>query len=273
MQTKYLNKMVRGFAGAPDGVLSPEHLWSRVNPARAQTGTLTVGGVAADGTYSAVYTDPNDPEHPITVEFVRNAGETNAQIAAALNAAALKAFILRGAPTVVGAVVTIAMGNAGITYTAVTSAPVGATLVWAQTVAAGGDSIPFGRVCKGGGDGITFALPGAGTTAAQIIGPLYREFSVEQVNLQTDDDALPPGRDGCLVGVGPMLIEVEEAVTPADTVFLRIVAAGSKTKVGILGKSADGANTISLGSYAKFDGSAAAGEVVRTIFSIPLPPA
>lgn len=273
MQSQYLSKQLRGFPGAPDGIISHEHTWSRLNPAKAQAGTLTVGGTAADGTYSAVFTDPNDPVNVITVSFLRAAGENNAAIAAALNAKALKAFVLRGAPTVVGAVVTIAMSNATVSYTVATSAPTDATLVWAETVAMGGVNIPFGRFVKGGGDGLTMVPLAVGATAAQVLGVLMRELTVAQTREQTEDDYLPPGRDGAVVGVGPMLVECEEAVTPADTVYVRIVASGTKTKIGVVGKSADGGNCISLASYARFDGSAAAGEVVRVISHIPLPPA
>ncbi len=273
MQTKYLQKQLRGFPGAPDGIISHEHTWSRLNPAKAQAGTLVVGGTAADGTYSATFTDPNDPTNPIVVTFLREDSENNAAIAAALLAAALKAFILRAAVTLDTLTATYVMANADLTYTVVTAHPVGATLVWTETVAAGGVTIPFGRFVKGGGDGLTFVPLAVGSTAANVLGVLMRELTVAQTRGQTDDDGLPPGRDGAIVGVGPMLVECEEAVTPADTVYVRIVASGTKTKIGVVGKSADGGNCISLASYARFDGSAAAGEVVRVISSIPLPPA
>lgn len=273
MQLQYLQRQIRGYAGSVDGPIDHEHTWSRLNPAKAQAGTLTVAGTATDGTYSATFTDPNDPTNPIVATFLREDGEANAAIAAALAADALKKLILRASVTVVGAVITVTMANSDLTYTVAVSAPAPGTLTWAQTVAAGGVTVPFGRIVKGGGDGLTFLPVATGTVLANIMGVLGREFVVEQTRYSTDDDGLPPGRDGFIVGVGPMLVECEEAVTPADTVYVRITASGSLTKLGVVGKSSDGGNCISLATVARFDGSAAAGEVVRVIFSIPLPPA
>jgi hypothetical protein len=273
MQNLYLQNQVRGFPGAMDGITEHNHTWSRLNPAKPQAGTLVVGGTAADGVYSAFFTDPNDPEHPITVSFTRADSEANAAIAAALYAKAIKEFILRAAVTLDTLTATYVMHNADLTYTVVTAHPVGATLVWTQTVAAGGVTVPFGRFVKGGGDGLTYLPVTTGTVLANILGVLVRELIVEQVRDSTEDDGLPPGRDGTILGSGAILVRAEEAVTRADTPYVRITASATLTDLGVVGKSADGGNCISLANVARFDGEAAAGEVVRVIVHIPLPPA
>lgn len=271
MITSYAYKQLRGYPGAMDGVCNHQNTKSRTNPAKAQTGTLTVGGTASDGDYVASFYHPDEPNNPIVVTFTREDSETNNQISAALNALLVKALILKATATVVNAVNTIAFGNPKVTYTVTTSAPGTGTLVWAQTIAAGGEDIPFGRAVGHGGDGTTMRMLTTGDVIANVLGVLIRELTVQHDRDSTDDDALPPGRDGAVLGDGTILMECEEAVGPADTVYIRIVASGVNTKIGVVGKSADGGNCISAASIMRFEGTTtAAGQVVPVLVHVPL---
>lgn len=270
MITSYPFSQGPNLPGTVDGPQVESMNISRCNPAVAQEGTLTVGGTAADGTYSASFYHPEELNNPIVVSFLRAAGETNAQIAAKLYADAVKKLALKATPSVLGAVVTVKFGNPLITYTVVTAAPGTGTLVWAQTVAAGGSTIPFGVFVKGGGDGLTAKIVSSGTTIGQVLGVVERKLTVQQNPDPTASDGVPVARDMSIIGGGPVRVLVEEDVTPADTPYIRIVASGNNTIVGILGKSADGGNCIDASSICKFETIAKKGETVRVRVWTPL---
>ena len=270
MITSYPFQQGKNLPGTVDGPCDNHLNVSRTNPAKAQTGTLTVGGTASDGVYSASFYHPDEPDNPIVVSFTRAAGETNNQISAALAADAVKKLILKASVSVVNAVSTVAFGNPLITYTVTTSAPGTGTLAWAQTVAAGGVTLPFGRFVIGGDDGLTCLPVTTGVVIASVIGVVERVLTVQQNPDPTADDGFGPGRDVPIFAGGAIAIEVEEDVVPGDTVYIRIVASGLKTKLGVVGKSADGGNCISAASIARFDTAASAGETARVIVHIPL---
>lgn len=273
MLLNYQLNQPRGFEGQVDGPISHEDTYARTNPAKAQEGTITIAGTASDGTYSATFTDPNDPGHPITVEFVRADSETNNQIAAALAAKLVLALLLKFTVTVATNVITIKANNADITYGVSTSAPGLGTAAWAQTQAAGGVYLPFGRFVAGGGDAVTARPLKSGDTVANVIGVVVRELAVETRGSTTESDGVPPGRDAAVLAKGPILMFAEEAVSPGDTCYTRIVANGSNDQMGRVRKSADGGNAVDVHTIARFDESAAAGTMVRVLVDIPLPPA
>lgn len=273
MLLDYQLNQPRGFEGQVDGPIDHEGTYARTNPAKAQEGTITIAGTADDGIYSFTVTDPNDPGHPITVEFERADGETNDQIAAALAAKAVLALLLKFTVSVATNVITLKANNADITYGVTTSAPGTGTATWAQTVAAGGVYLPFGRFVAGGGDGVTARPLKVGDTVANVIGVVVRELAVETRGSTTESDGIPPGREAAVASRAPMLMYTEEAVTPADTCYARIVANGSNDQIGRVRKSADGGNAVDVHTIARFDESAAAGTMVRVLVFIPIPPA
>lgn len=270
MITAYPFEQEEPLAGTVDGPHDPTLDVARTNPAVAQEGTLTVGGTASDGLYQAKFYHPDEPDNPIVAEFTRAAGETNAQIAAALAAEAVKKLILKAAVTVVGAVITAKFANSLVTYTVTTSAPGLGTLVWAQTVAAGGSLIPFGRFVVGGGDGITAKLPAAASTVGKVLGVVQRSLQVQQNPDPTGEDGYGPGREMAILGSGHIRVEVEEDIAPGDTPYMRIIASGNKTKLGIVGKSADGGNCIDISSICSIDVGAKTGRRARLMIHIPL---
>lgn len=259
-----------GYAGQIDGPINHEFTKARTNPAKPQKGTLTVGGTADDGTYSITVTNPQEPGWSISVSFLRAAAETNAQIAAALSVKLVKAFILKAGVTVLSNVITVEAKNTDITYAFSTSAPGTGTLVWAQTVAPGGTVQPFGRFYKGDGTGFGFAALESGDAIATVIGGLVRELTVENNQTIGGFDGCRIGYEAAIAAMGPMLMDCEEDVTPADTVYIRRVASGNKTMIGAVGKSADGGNCISAATIARFAENSANG-FVRVDFFIPLP--
>lgn len=259
-----------GYAGQVDGPINHEFTRARTNPAKPQKGTLTVGGTASDGDYVITVTNPQEPGWSISVTFTRADSETNAQIAAALNTKLVKAFILKAGVTVLSNVITVEAKNTDITYSYATTAPGTGTLVWAQTVAPGGTVQPFGRFYKGDGTGFGFLALESGDTIGKVCGGLIRELTVENSQTIGGFDGCRVGYEAALAGKGPMLIDCEEDVTPADVPYIRIVASGTKTMIGAVGKSADGGNCISAATIAKFTENSANG-LVRVDFFIPLP--
>lgn len=266
MITQYAHKQIRGFAGAVDGPIDHEFTKTRTNPSLPQIGTLTVGGTAEDGTYSVTIVDPAAPDNPIAeVEFERGDSETNNQIAAALNVLLVKALLLKATVEVASAVNTISFENSDITYEVTASAPGSATLVWAETQAAGGTEIPFGRFVRGGGDGLTCRPLVTGSVIADVIGVVIRELTV-----QNPAEGVQPGSEASILGVGPILVKTEQDVTPADTVYIRKEAGDGGDEVGVVRKDADTSTAISAATIARFEESASAGSLVRVFIHIPL---
>ena len=196
-------------------------------------------------------------------------------VGAAIFADATKKFILQAEVTYNGTtVVTIKNLNTDIAYTVETAAPGGATFVWAQTQAPGGTKIPFGRFLVGDGTGENCKVVTGATVVGDIIGVSAANYQTQQASPTIDptiEDGYEPGREVSVYGVGPIDVLTEQAVTPADTVFVRIVASGNNTKLGIVRKDADGGNAITATTIARFTDSAAAGETARIKLHIPLP--
>lgn len=270
MFNQALLEQPQGYAGQVDGPINHEFTHTRVNPARAQRGTLTVAGTASDGNYVVTVTNPQEPGWSLVTTFTRGDSETNAQIAAAIAADLMKKFILKATVTVLSTVVTVTALNADVTYSITTSAPGTGTLVWAQTIAPGGVVVPFGRFVKGDGTGEGFLPLESGDVIASVIGGVVREFSVENAESYLGFDGVSVGYQAAIAGKGPMLLDCEEDVAPGDTMYIRIVASGTKTMIGAVGKSADGGNCISAATIGKFDRPSANG-FVRVHFFIPVP--
>jgi hypothetical protein len=261
-----------GYAGQVDAPINHEFTHVRTNPAKAQKGTITVGGTAEDGIYSITITNPAEPTWPgVYVEFDRQDSETNAQIAAALNSKLnTSGFVLKAIVTVNSAVITVEARNTDVLYSVVTVAPGAATLVWAQTVAPGGVVVPFGRFVAGDGTGFGMRPLESGDVIANVIGVTIREMNVENVETVDGFDGVKIGYEAPIAGKGPIKVDCEEAMTPADAPFIRIVASGSNTMIGCIAKTADGGNCIAATTICKILENSADG-VVRVGHFIPMP--
>lgn len=259
-----------GYAGQVDGPINHEFTFPRTNPAKPQKGTLTIGGTADDGDYTATFTNPQEPGWSVTGIFTRADSETNAEIAAALAADLQKKLILKATVTVLSLVITVTALNADVTYGVATADPGTGTLTWAQTVAPGGVVVPFGRMVKGDGTGLGFLPLESGDVIASVIGGVVRELTVENAESATGFDGVRVGYEAAIAAKGPMKFDCEEDVAPGDTAYIRIVASGTKTMIGALGKSADGGNCISAASIGKFAAASADGFVSFNYF-IPVP--
>ncbi|OHD25173.1 MAG: hypothetical protein A2Y38_06665 [Spirochaetes bacterium GWB1_59_5] len=116
------------------------------------------------------------------------------------------------------------------------------------------DEIPFGRaVAKVTGDDNGVELPDSG--AAVLLGVAVRDISVEEGDATAENAFAADSAVGVLRR-GQIWVQVEEAVTPDDAVFVRHTANGPLTKLGIFRTDADGGNAIAL-TTAKFLTSAA----------------
>ena len=118
------------------------------------------------------------------------------------------------------------------------------------------DEIKFGRaVAKVSGDDNGVEKPDS--SGAILVGVAVRDISVEEGST-TAENAYPATSAVGVMRRGQVWVQVEEAVTPDDAVFVRHTANGPLTELGIFRTDADTANAIAL-TTAKFMTSAAAG--------------
>jgi hypothetical protein len=248
--------------------------FSYVNPMLPQVGTLTVGGTAADGNYTVTIT-PNDGGTPVTITTVRaTTPATNALIAADLNTKLNASNALLGvlSSANASAVNTLTFRRSGQAYTITTSAPSGATLVWAQTQAPGGSYAQVGRWARkstaAGADRLLTPIID-GTTIAQIVGVVERTFScIDGSFYGQTGEVYPAGYDVPILRGGRIWMVAYEAMTPADTMYIWIDPAATAVPVGGVVKSTDGGGLGASGDA--IDGStkgrilstAAAGQLV-----------
>jgi hypothetical protein len=247
---------------------------SFVNPLLAQVGTLTVGGTAADGVYSVTIT-PADGGAAVTVPITRaTTPATNADIALALSNALNLSNGLLGvlSSSNASAVNTLTFRRAGQTYTVTTSAPGGATLVWAQTQAAGGSYVNVGRWVRrsavAGGDKVLTPIID-GTTITQLVGVVERTFScIDGSFYGQAGEVYPPGSDVPIARAIRIPMIAYEAMGPGDTPFVWIDPAATAVPVGGMVKSTSGGglgssgDAIDASSRCRILSTAAVGELV-----------
>ena len=132
-----------------------------------------------------------------------------------------------------------------------------------------GAEIPHGRaVVFDGGAGTTeiaAKLPSGSTDV--IMGALLYEHSHETAN----GNGIPANGTGSVVSRGEIWMFTEQAVTPADPVFVRYNAAGgtgSSPAVGQVRKDADTAKAVAA-TNARFRTVAAAGALVLVEWNLP----
>lgn len=128
-------------------------------------------------------------------------------------------------------------------------------------------SIPFGvMVKKGTGDEDALLM----TSAADVL--LGVTAFAHDFAIPTELDpatGLRPGSTFSRVFWGPVLVRVEDAVTPASEVHVRISANGLNTQAGSFRGTADAGHTIDATPFARYLSSAGAAGVAILFLSLP----
>lgn len=220
---------------------------SLTNELLAQVSTLTVGGTASDGTYSVQATGPDG--EVLTAEFVRGAGETNAQIATAL-AAAMSPTWLNAFTIVDGGsgVLTLTANHGGRVYTFITAAPGTGTLVAANTQTAGGVDIQMGvAVAEGSDDDLAAVLSGS-TVDDDLAGIVVRGIDglVNDLGEGGAPAVFQPGSTLSVLRRGEAWVTVEDAVAKGADAFVRIANPAAGDPVGLFRSDADGGDAIEM---------------------------
>lgn len=233
-------------------------------PRLAQITTATVGGTATAGDYEITITDPRFGD--VVVSFTRTT-ETSAQIADGLVAAILAEQDLNGVCTaeIGGAAedVVITFLHTGIEYAVATSAPAPGTLVAVETQSAVVANLNLAICVKLGGADDELAILESGDGVGDVIGIVERpigqlENTQADGNTDTTEDTFGAGRMIPVGRRGRWLVEVETAVTPASTPFVRAIATGSEI-AGSFRDDADSGDAFDASSIFRFLSSADAG--------------
>jgi len=251
MQTSYSRNMDTAVKGQVAAIGDVARI-ARTYALASQVGTLTVGGTAANGDYVATFTDPDTGED-IAVTVTRSGGtpSSNNDLAAALAAA------VNDAANGVAHLITATVATNVVTYTAVrkgevidvaTSAPGTGTLAAAVTTAATAADLPVGIGVVQASDDDECRLATSGDAAVDILGVVERDHSAIKSNAgSSGDDSLEQGATVSIVKRGEIWVEVEEAVTPGDDVYCRVVA-GAGEQAGAFRTDADSGDAVQLSS-------------------------
>jgi hypothetical protein len=244
----------------------PEGIDSLLNELPKQVNTVTTGGTATDGTYRITVVGE---EGTFVAEFVRGAGETNAQITDALAAAWLANTSAANVATMTSdgvSVNTIAFLHAGQGYTVSVEAPAPGTLTNALVTDPAGSSLPLG-IALASDDGEIGRLPAGGDTAQDIYGIVVRNADLVQELSQTQPTVLEflPGSAMSVLRQGEAWVVATTAINVNDGVFVALGTGADAA--GTLRGSADGGNTVQLSG--RFRTAGAAGELVRVLLNTP----
>lgn len=222
---------------------------SLTNELLAQVTTITVGGTAADGTYSFTATGPDGEQ--FSASFVRGAGETNAQIATALFADATGDDEWLNAATFVdggSGVLTLTFIHPGRAYTFTTSAPTGASITPANTQEAGGVDIQMGvAVAEGSADDLAAVLSGS-TVDDDLAGIVVRGMDglVNDLGEGGAPATFAPNATLSVLRRGEAWVTVEDAVAKGADAFVRIQNPAAGDPVGLFRSDADGGDAIEM---------------------------
>jgi len=257
-QTSYNLSLDKGLAGqrADNGDIDAlSFLYADVQ----QVSTVTVGGTATAGTYSIVI-------NGISVDFVRVA-EANAAIATALAQAINDEPTLANVVTAVASTldVIVTAVHEGTPFSVAVVAPAPGTLTPVLTTTSVVADLNLGVFVKrvAGTDRNAVQLE-TGDAIAAVVGiverPIGKLENSGQGNVigDTSEDVYDSGSMISVGRRGRWLVEVEDAVTPATTPFVRITATGTE-KFGALRSDADGGDAIDASSILRFLDSASAG--------------
>jgi len=126
--------------------------------------------------------------------------------------------------------------------------------------------IPFGRmVAKISADDNGVDLP---TDAGDLlVGIALRDYTVAEGDA-TAENAYKINSAVAVLRRGQVYVEVDEAVTPDDNVFVRHTANGGLDKLGVFRQDADTARAVAV-PEAKFLTSGSAGELVIVDMNLP----
>ncbi len=126
--------------------------------------------------------------------------------------------------------------------------------------------IPFGRaVAKIAGDDDGIKLPDGGAVTLEGVCLESRALPEGSATL---DSAWPVKSAVPILRRGRVRVYVEEAVTPADDVYVRHTANGQLTQLGAFRTDNDGGNALAFAA-AKYVKSAGAGEIATVDVNLP----
>lgn len=241
-----------GLLGAPVEQPDTGVLVSRSYPTRAEQWTITVGGVATDGTYSARFHNLPDGIADQTVSVVRSTTPaTNTDLATAFVAAiqANSTLLSLFSVTSSGAVVTVVNRKRDQAFTLDSAtAPAPGTLAVAQSVAASKSRLPLSIGVVNTSTGLR--VPQSGDTAQSIDGITARS-STAIAQLPVDGsggnginvDGYDAGSSVLVRKKGVQWAAPEAAVSLGDPVYCRVVATGTE-QAGALRGSVDGISQV-----------------------------
>ncbi len=240
---------------------------SFLNPLLAQVGTLTAGGTVTSGVYSVTFRQTNDPSFaPVTISHTR-VGESSAGVAIALNAAINASAAMQGIASSVdggGGVLTLTFKNTGVSWTVTTTAPAPGTLVWAQTVAAGGFNVRVAGWCRhtAAASGADILVPiTTSMTIAEAMGIAERTYLLVN-DIISAFDYYPPGTRVSAGRSGIWAVPVWEAVTEFSAPAIWIDPADATAFAGQMGTTVTGGKSIDASTKCRYLSRAAAGGIV-----------
>lgn len=268
-QTSVSQYQTAGFAGSPAGECLPprQYIDDRENVAQVFNGAITYAGA---GTVVATINGV-----PVSVATDTDTATTRAALVAAINANAYVKDAVLAASGAAGAY-TITAKTPGTSFTAAASQTGGQTHTLTETTANQSEEyLTPGRIVVV--DALTAAqyikrckLPRASTdcdSAAEIAGVVLHSV-VGHDPAETDPTKFYAPKTVVPVGWrGVYWVEVEEAVTPASTPYVRY-AAGTYTGLGAIRASADSSSAQSLSGIARFLTAAGAGELAKLAINL-----
>lgn len=135
-----------------------------------------------------------------------------------------------------------------------------------------GAAMPLGRFVKSMDSNSTASelaidILATGAVAADIAGVLAHSHAGTTLSA-SGPGFLEDKRSGNVVKEGVVWVWTEEAVGPADPLFVRIIDGGAGKAVGQVRKSADTATAIAFPN-ARFDSKASAGSLVKVSVVLP----
>lgn len=242
MQTQFTVNPGAAIAGLAIGRVYAK---PRTLPYRAQISTITIGSSEAGDLVIDVTDDETQQTYSLTVTLSGAVEATSLdEMLAAIQANGPLNNLFSGVED--GAtVLTLTARHANRSYTITTTPPGSMTAVVATSQASGGDGIEPGLwVARGAADLQIDALT-ATTTLAQLEGVLRRTDANHfhaLVESTTDVDRLRRGKTHSVLESGSRVwVEVEDAVTPGSTPYVRRALTSGAGTVGAMRGSAAGA--------------------------------
>lgn len=243
MQTSYRTTLARGLPGYCEG--KRESVPGLLPQLPQITTVTTANGAGSTDWAITIVDDETGQSYTVTATGSATEATLDANMEAAIAAHADISVLFTTTVTSVSDVVaTFTARHTNRSYTFTATGGTGANTV-AVTQAAGGSGLNFGRfVARGTNDGEIQAVT-ASTALANLVGALVRTDANSSRGPANDTlaaaDLADRGKDHEVLTRGRMLVQVEEAVTPASEVWLRVATTSGAGRVGGLRASAVGA--------------------------------